>query len=455
MRNIIPALIIVLCVGMQSCTKEFLDKKPDKKMTVPTKLWEFQALLDNDDLTSAQPFWGEWGADNFYLEYANWQSLAANNMNAYIWAPDILQEREDDDWASSYGQVYIANVVLEGINSLDVDDANKEQYNQIKGGALYFRANAFFNLVQIFAKPYVKNDADTDLGVILRLNANLSEKKGRASLLESYDQIIKDFQEALRILPLKSIDPVNRNRPSKASAYAMLARVYLNMGIYEEAEANADSSLTLYSELLDYNTLNPTTPTRPFPRNNPEILADCFVRTGATFNTNILVDTLLYSSYSNDDLRKIIYFKSNTTGKKYFVGQYTGLTTLFGGVATDEMYLIRAECRARLNRVSDAMGDLNALLRKRWRTGTFVDFTATDAEDALIKILEERRKELLFRSLRWADLKRLNKDPQFSKTLIRILNNTVYELPPNDPRYIYQIPNSEILLNKVEQNNRN
>ncbi|MBN8880487.1 MAG: RagB/SusD family nutrient uptake outer membrane protein [Sphingobacteriales bacterium] len=454
MRTIIPALIMVLCLGTQSCTKEFLDKKPDKKMTVPTKLWEFQALLDNDDLTSAQPFWGEWGADNFYLEYANWQSLVANTMNAYIWSADILQEREDTDWTNPYGQVYIANVVLEGINNLDADDANKEQYNQIKGGALYFRANAFFNLVQIYSKTYVKNSADTELGIILRLNANLSESKGRSSLLASYDQILKDFQEALRILPLNNIDPVNRNRPSKASAYAMLARVYLNMGMYEDAEANADSSLRLNSELLDYNTLNPTTPTRPFPRNNPEILADCFVRTAITFNTNILVDTMLYNSYLSDDLRKTLYFKNNTASKKYFVGQYTGLTTLFGGVATDEMYLIRAECRARLNRVSDAMGDLNTLLEKRWRTGTFVDFAATDAEDALIKILEERRKELPFRGLRWTDLKRLNKEPQFSKTLSRILNNTVYELPPNDPRYVYQIPNSEVLLNGTEQNKR-
>ena len=66
-----------------------------------------------------------------------------------------------------------------------------------------------------------------------------------------------------------------------------------------------------------------------------------------------------------------------------------------------------------------AMNDLNTLLQARWAAGSFTALTATDGQDALRQILMERRKELLFRGLRWTDLRRLNKDPGTAVTLYR------------------------------------
>ena len=93
------------------------------------------------------------------------------------------------------------------------------------------------------------------------------------------------------------------------------------------------------------------------------------------------------------------------------------------------------------------MADLNSLLVKRWANGTFTPYTAVDAADALNQILTERRKELLYRGLRWTDLRRLNKSPATAITLTRTVNGQIYTLPPNDPRYLYAIPDNVMTSN--------
>jgi len=83
-----------------------------------------------------------------------------------------------------------------------------------------------------------------------------------------------------------------------------------------------------------------------------------------------------------------------------------------------------------------------------------VDMTASSANDALVKVLTERRKELLMRGTRWTDLRRLNKDTQFAKTLSRTVVGATHTLPPNDPRYTLLIPQEVITNSALEQNNR-
>jgi hypothetical protein len=118
------------------------------------------------------------------------------------------------------------------------------------------------------------------------------------------------------------------------------------------------------------------------------------------------------------------------------------------------LYLIRAECYARAGNISSAMSDLNTLLKTRWVSGTYTDMTATTADEALGKVLIERRKELLMRGQRWTDLRRLNKDSRFAVTLQRVINGTTYTLPPNDLRYTLLIPYNVIQISGIQQNPR-
>ena len=84
----------------------------------------------------------------------------------------------------------------------------------------------------------------------------------------------------------------------------------------------------------------------------------------------------------------------------------------------------------------------------------YTEITAVNTQEALQKILTEHRKELCFRGLRWTDLRHLNHDPLFQKTLTRTIFGQNYSLPPNDIKYVFPLPDSEILYSGVQQNPR-
>ena len=117
------------------------------------------------------------------------------------------------------------------------------------------------------------------------------------------------------------------------------------------------------------------------------------------------------------------------------------------------MYLIRAESAARSGHVSAALADLNYLLKNRWM-GNYVPINISDPVLVLEYILKERRKELLFRGLRWQDLRRLNRDSRFAKTLSRVLDGNTYVLYPNDSRYVFPLDEEELRMTGIQQNIR-
>jgi hypothetical protein len=247
--------------------------------------------------------------------------------------------------------------------------------------------------------------------------------------------------------------------PSRIAVLSLLARINLSIEKYQQALSYSVEALKLNNELIDFNTLD-TSSKLPIPglgAGNKEIV---FYSSVIPYNIldpgYMIVDSQLYYSYDPDDLRRSIFYRKDANNDPVFKGNYTGTTyDFFAGIATNELYLIAAESYARNNMVTEAMSYLNKLLIMRWKHGTFNPYTAADSEDALKLILNERRKELPFTGLlRWDDLRRLNKDPKFERTLVRHLNAETVTLPPNDNRYVYPIPEIEIQINKLIQNPR-
>jgi starch-binding outer membrane protein, SusD/RagB family len=455
--------IVILSLCLISC-KKYLDKKPDKRLAIPTSLADFQALLDdNAFLDNATPGILDVGCDDYYVVNDN-SITSVVTRNAYKWESDIFQGSPTQDWNGPYQNIYIANVVLDNLATFEVTTLDEERRkNEILGHAYFIRGLMHYFLEETFGQPYDSNTSGTSLGIPLKLTSSLEDKASRASVQAVYDQIISDLTQAAEYLPNTTV-PISR--PSKAAAFGMLARASLTMQDYVNAGKFADSSLRIKSTLFNYTSAatgnNPFfTVSRPGNDATFEMLYPCSHLPYSVFRTNTsIIDSTLYRSYVDDDLRKIVFFGitgPTTTPPRtiFFKGFYGGSNQRpFSGPATDEMYLIRAEASARAGLKDSAMADINTLLVTRWRPNTFTNYTATDSEDALRKVLLERRKELVFRGLRWIDLRRLNQDPRFAVTLKRIIGGQLRELPPNHIKYTYPIPDNEIRLSGIQQNPR-
>jgi len=87
----------------------------------------------------------------------------------------------------------------------------------------------------------------------------------------------------------------------------------------------------------------------------------------------------------------------------------------------------------------------------RWRKNRFQPFTAASTGEALALVLKERRKELLFRGLRWMDIKRLNKEGA-GINITRVVNGMRYTLEPGDPRFALPLPADVIDASGMPQN---
>lgn len=438
-------------IFLTSCKEGYLEAKPDLSLVVPHTVKEFQALLDNTAIINSHtPFLAEVGAGDNDLQPNRHQTLQVKERNAFIWAKDIYENQIVEDWDWSYRRVFYANQALGGLEDMEDGQKNRADYKQAKGSAFFIRGWTFYQLAQQFCKPYIPASASSDLGIPLRTESNINIKTTRATVQQTYDQIISDAMNAARYLPATV---TVKTRPSRQAAFALLSTTFLQMQDYTKAKLYADSCLAISAELTDYNTVKPAG-AFSFKQFSPEVIFHSNTLYGIAFiESNFTLNKSLYDQYASNDLRKTLFYK-DTKGIITFVGSYTGAREFFSGYAIDEMYLILAECFARKSDKVQALHYLNMLLKTRWKTGSYTPLTAASDEDALKLVLAERRKELVFRGRRWSDLRRLNQDSRFAVTLTRTVGTNAYNLVPNSPLYVLPIPPNVINLTGIEQNLR-
>jgi hypothetical protein len=439
-------LFFLLLLSFSACEK-YLEEKPQKTLLEFKSLDDIQLLLNQYVVMNQRgPRQPEPAADNFVLSWAEYEKYSDFDRPYYNWDPEAIAN--NGDW-TTYQTILNVNLALKKLNEDILPGKDQNLWNRLKGAALFFRAFSFHQLVEVYAMPYDEVTADTDLGIPLRLDPDVNYHTPRATVQQTFDQIIQDLTEAAGLLPDVA---EHETQPGKAAVYALLSRVYLIMRNYPLALTNATSALEIQNSLLDFNGLAFFT-----QFDNPEVLFYNNVNASMIVYYSGVVDSDLYASYIADaaDLRPALFFNETTKGHQ-IKGAYTGgYWNMFNGLAVDEVYLTRAECYARNNEKDKALADLNTLLEKRFDNTLFVARTAADKDAALALILVERRKELINRGIRWSDIRRLNKEGA-NYTLRRTFvdNPTVIELPPNDLRYAFLIPQDVIDLGGYKQNPR-
>jgi hypothetical protein len=454
---LVISFILIISTG---CRKEWLEVKADKSQAVPATVKDFQAMLDNVGVMNrSSVLLNEIAADGYRFSENDYNSVGAPGgalfiQNAYTWTgihsyKDVLSGYLLS-YTSFYSSVLNMNVILsEATKSKDPD---KRGLEQVKAQALFIRARNFFELAQIFAPPYKQGSSNTELGIALRLNTDITEPSIRSTVKQTYEQIISDLIAAKDILPNSAL---YTTRASQPAVLGMLAKVYLSMNDYTNAFNYANEYLKIKSQLLDYGIISPLASSIGA---NEEIAFLSYINPGSYLSSSYLVDQDLYNSYDQNDLRKSIFFISTPQGIN-FKGSYAAGSTVdrFRGIATDEIYLIRAEAYARIGNLNAAMKDLNDLLKSRYSKNPdgstkYVNQVASNETDALNKIFIERRKQLILRNVRWTDLRRLNQDHRFAVTLTRNIGGQTYTLEPNSYKYTFPFPVEILQKSSMQQN---
>jgi len=437
MKNSI--VIIMISLLLLSCN-DFLDIKPDKKLATPQKGSDLQALLDYfpgvNQLHSIGV--GEIGADNYFVNDADWQSIYyVEHRDLYIWknTPVVL-----DYWAWAYNKILTANTVIDLID--DVSYSSTSEKNTVLGSALFIRGIVFYHLSQVFSPPLDNANVNERLGIVLRLSPDINEVSQRATMGQMYDQIISDLKTAALLLP--SGKPLYVTQPSKASAYGALSSVFMAIRDYPRAGLYADSCLQLQRELMDFNQI-PGVNSYPFDRFNEEVIF--YMEMAATEylgESRARVDSTLYHSYDESDQRKRLFFSpTNVTNQYLFVGDFSKSSNAikFCGITTSEILLNHMECLIREGRNREIGDELTYFLNSRYASFPIVDLNGDDEGAMLRFILDERRKELIFRGVRWTDIRRLSFDPTNSVEIVRNINGTQYRLTPDQQKtFCYSIP---------------
>jgi len=440
---------LLAAASLAGC-KKFVDIKTQGQL-VPNQTINYRYLLNNTSNFETVANLSDFASSDINLNDAAQQTALSGTLTysylvgSYTWQPVIYplgsNVEQDLNWNRLYNTILNCNTI---INELPDSDGPQSDKDAFTAEALVHRADAYLNLVNTYAKPYNAATAATDLGVPLILKQTLSQKLNRASVQEVYNQIISDLTKALPALPQTQ---AYNTLPSKVSAYGELARCYLLMKDYTNAGKYADEALKLRSTLNDLSTIT-TVSSANYPRRitDPEILLSKLAL-GNSFNnfpTVLKPSDEWFSLMGTKDQRYTLFttsassISSSLTGRVYTKERAIG-ETRNEGPSVPEMMLIRAEAYARANDANNAMIWVNNLRVKRFKSADYKALTATDANDALNKVIDERRREFFGISLRWWDMRRLNNETNFQRTYTRVFNGTTYTLEPNSNRYVFPI----------------
>lgn len=445
-KTIIFGLSILLATSFFSC-KKFLEVSPKDYTS------DDQTIVDgNSAQTAVRGIYNTLQSNDYYgntfqslgfFSGDNIQYVGSQTVNQQLTNHAVVSDLAalSTAWSAIYNVINRSNNVLAKVPSLASSASFTETLkNQLLGEAYFLRALAYFDLartwggVQIILTPTNTPDDQT--------------KQERASLADTYAQVLKDLTEAEKLLPATT----NRIRATQKTAYALHARLALYQKDWTNAEFYASKLIgdTNYELIGPYNAFfaNNATATR-------ESIFELYYNTNVTnsqgYNwqpstnggvgwitpTSTIVD-LLTNPLIGGNRSSLIQTVVTSGVTRYYGNLYyrTAGTDPAFLIRLSEIYLIRAEARAQLENPDGSAKDLNAVRRRAGLGET----PANTKADLLLAIENENRVEFAFENHRWYDLIRTGR----AGTVLGITDNNKLLLP---------IPYSQLLIDKnLKQN---
>jgi hypothetical protein len=412
--NIIKYIIAFLLIsGITSC-KKFLDVTPQESVS------DQQTIFDKASAeTALRGVYSSVASDGYYG--SNYQMIGYLSGDNIQWTGSQSQIQEfinhnvksenatvNGAWVAIYRTINRINQVLDKVPAVEDVLLTDSIKNKIIGEAYFLRALAYFDLARSWG------------GVPLILTPTSDPKDnvglGRSTLEQTYAQVLEDLNKAEALLPART----SRFTATKKTVFALKARFYLYRSDPVKAEEFADK---LIADASNYSLVKPfraifATETNQVVRGTAESVFEIFYNGTTetnTHGTSWLAQTSggtrqwapndIFVGLINDPLkggnRNVTVAKDNQN--RWFGNFYRTVNAAPSYVIrTAELYLIRAEARARQDKLLLARADLNAV---RDRAG-LLPTTSNTKNDLLLDIENERRLEFAFEPHRWFDLVR-------------------------------------------------
>lgn len=249
----ITAIIALAAISFISigCDR-FLDIQPEGKV-IPTTTEDYRKVL-----TSA------------YSKYPVHKSLVAlrtDEVNIDDNSTDFISYREiamwkdanndqastEFPWVSFYSvNFYLNQIINEGSKTMQ----DSPEKNQILAEAYALRAYLYFDMVNLYGKPYNSATASSDRGVPINLEIDLEQVLKPSSVQEVYTQVHADLKKAEDLMVEQKQALGVNYRFSKTALLAFEARAALYEGDWNKALNYADQVLAVKGELSNLNTVN-------------------------------------------------------------------------------------------------------------------------------------------------------------------------------------------------------
>lgn len=366
-----------------------------------------------------------------------------------------------------------ANLIINGILNTPGLQADK---NNLLGQALTYRAWAYFNLVQLYGKRFVKGETNDGLGVPLVLT-NTIDPQPRATVAAVYTQLNKDLTDAAGLLTTTRPDKSNFNLSVVLGIQARVALTQQEWATAATKAAEARAGYTLMNTAAQFADGSSNWSNSEWMWGSSQIddqteyFTAYLAYISCNFNsTNIrtnpkLISRSLYTTMDANDLRRALWVVAPTASNSitppggsrvaYMNQKFRakGDANSVGDIPymrAAEMFLIEAEALARNNNETGSKAVFTTFMKTRVPTYT----TSTNSGAAyLTEIMNSRRVELWGEGFRFFDLKRLNQALDRTGSNHNSALAVSMTMAAGDNAWQWLIPQSEINANPLVKQN--